>query len=96
MDFTLGRTAIQRSAMEKSTFTREYRIFCRELKAARERTHVTQSDLARRLKETQSEISKFERGERRLDIVQLRRWCRALDISFPEFVASLEEALGRR
>jgi transcriptional regulator with XRE-family HTH domain len=82
--------------MEKSTFTREYRVFCRELKAARERACVTQADLARRLKETQSEISKFERGERRLDIVQLRRWCGALGVSFPDFVATLEKAFPRR
>jgi transcriptional regulator with XRE-family HTH domain len=96
LDFTLGRTATQRSAMEKSTITRDYRVFCRQLKAARERTHITQSELARRLKETQSEISKFERGERRLDIVQLRRWCRALEMSLSDFVAMFENALRGR
>jgi transcriptional regulator with XRE-family HTH domain len=82
--------------MEKSTFTREYKTLCRELKVARERASVTQSELAHRLKETQSEISKFERGERRLDVIQLRRWCRALGISLVEFVESLEEMLSKR
>jgi transcriptional regulator with XRE-family HTH domain len=82
--------------MEKSTFTREYKILCRELIAARARMGLTQSDLAGRLKETQSEISKFERGERRLDVVQLRRWCRAMGIPLPEFVASFEAALSRK
>ncbi len=48
--------------MEKSTFTREYRVLCRQLQVARTSAGVTQLELAKRLKETQSEISKFERG----------------------------------
>jgi transcriptional regulator with XRE-family HTH domain len=82
--------------MEKSTFTREYRILCSLLKGARLGSGVTQADLAKTLRETQSEISKFERGERRLDLVQLRRWCRALGIALPDFVASFEAALSQR
>lgn len=82
--------------MEKSTFTREYRIFCQQLKATRVRAGVTQLDLAKRLRETQSEISKFERGERRLDLVQLRKWCRAIDIGLADFVDSFEAALVRK
>jgi transcriptional regulator with XRE-family HTH domain len=81
--------------MEKSTFTHEYRVFCRVLKECRGRASITQAELARKLKETQSEISKFERGERRLDLVQLRRWCRALGISLSEFVALFEAGLPR-
>jgi len=81
--------------MEKSPFTNEYKALCRLLKAARDDADVTQAELAKRLRETQSEISKFERGERRLDVVQLRRWCLALGIRLPDFVASYEKALQR-
>ncbi len=82
--------------MEKSTFTRDYKVLCSVLREARGRVGMTQVDLADRLRETQSEISKFERGERRLDVVQLRRWCRALGISLSDFVTSFENRLSRR
>ena len=82
--------------MEKSQFTREQKVLCRLLKAARETANVSQVELARRLKETQSEVSKFERGERRLDLVQLRTWCAALGIKLPEFVKSFDEAVLRK
>jgi transcriptional regulator with XRE-family HTH domain len=82
--------------MEKSLFTHDYKVFCRLLKAAREEAKVTQVELAKRLKESQSEVSKFERGERRLDVVQLRKWCRALGVELTEFVRSMDEALSRR
>jgi transcriptional regulator with XRE-family HTH domain len=57
---------------------------------------MTQGNLAEKLKETQSEISKFERGERRLDLIQLRRWCRALGVPLADFVTSFEAALSRK
>ncbi len=82
--------------MEKSTFTRDYKILCRELRNARSKKGLTQIELAARLKETQSEISKFERGERRLDLVQLRRWCQALGISLRDFVITYESAMSRK
>jgi transcriptional regulator with XRE-family HTH domain len=81
--------------MEKSPFTHEYKTLCRLLKAERENADVTQVELAKRLKETQSEISKFERGERRLDVVQLRRWCQALGVGLSDFVKSYENSLRR-
>jgi transcriptional regulator with XRE-family HTH domain len=81
--------------MEKSPFTHEYRVLCRLLKAARESVGMTQVELAKRLKETQSEISKFERGQRRLDVVQLRRWCQALGVGLSDFVTSFENSLRR-
>lgn len=82
--------------MEKSTFTADYRVLCRLLTEARKNSGVTQVELARRLKETQSEVSKYERGERRLDLVQLRQWCKALKIDLLGFVRSFEETVSRK
>lgn len=79
--------------MSKSTFTAEYRCFTRLLRATRERAGVTQVDLAKRLKQTQSYVSKVERGERRLDLVQLKWWCTALGTSVAAFVREFERAL---
>jgi transcriptional regulator with XRE-family HTH domain len=75
--------------MLKSRTRREYAAFLRHLREVRERTRVTQVELARRLKSTQSFVSKCERGERRLDVVELRLWCEALGVSLPAFMADL-------
>jgi len=63
------------------------------LREARERTGLTQEQIAERLETTQSIISKCERGERRLDVVELKAWCQALDISLPVFISEFEKAL---
>lgn len=82
--------------MEKSTFSREYRVLCRLLRRFREDAGMTQVDLAQALDETQSYISKCERGERRLDLVQLRAFCLALGRDLPSFVSSFEAALRKQ
>ena len=66
------------------------------LRATRERLGVTQEELADRLGETQSFVSKCERGERRLDIIELRTFCMALGWSLPKFVRDLNKALSER
>jgi transcriptional regulator with XRE-family HTH domain len=82
--------------MEKSSFTREYKVLCRLLRECREDHAITQVQLAERLGETQSEISKFERGERRLDLVQLYKWCQAIGVRASEFVRSFEDSIPKR
>jgi transcriptional regulator with XRE-family HTH domain len=54
---------------------------------------LRQVDLARRLGYPQSVVSKYEGGERRLDILELRRVCLAVGISLEEFVRKLEDML---
>lgn len=53
---------------------------------------LTQADLARRLNKPQSYISKYESGERRLDIIELEEVCIAVGNSLSAFSKSLEEA----
>jgi transcriptional regulator with XRE-family HTH domain len=78
--------------MEKSTFTREYAALCRLLRETRERADMTQVELAEKIGETQSYVSKVERGERRLDLVQLQAFCRAMKVTLGTFVAEFEAA----
>jgi transcriptional regulator with XRE-family HTH domain len=82
--------------MEKSTFTREYAVLLKLLRETRRAAGVTQVQLAERVNETQSHFSKMERGEVRLDVIQLRTVCHALGTTLPAFVANLEERLGKR
>ena len=59
----------------KSQHTREYDRFVAALRAARERAGLTQSDVAKKLRTYASFVSKCEAGERRLDVVELKRLC---------------------
>jgi transcriptional regulator with XRE-family HTH domain len=81
--------------MEKSIHTPEYRTLLRLLREARERAGVTQVELAERLEQTQSFVSKVEQGDRRLDLVQLRTILAELGVSLPDFVARFEDGVRR-
>ena len=80
--------------MDKSPFSKEYKIFIELLKEQRMQAGVTQSDLAGALQEKQSFISKCERGERRLDIIELHNFCNAIGLSLTVFTKELEKRLS--
>jgi transcriptional regulator with XRE-family HTH domain len=63
------------------------------LKSLRLDAGLRQADLAERLGQPQSFVSKFESGERRLDILELRHVCKAIGVSLERFAAKLEESL---
>jgi transcriptional regulator with XRE-family HTH domain len=79
--------------MEKSPFSKEYKLFLVNLRNARKKAQLTQEQLAALLGETQSFISKVERGERRLDVLELRVFCRALKVPFSNFIIKLHRAI---
>lgn len=79
--------------MEKSIFTHEYRVLVDMLRETRRGACITQVELGENLGETQSVVSKWERGERRLDVVQLRKICEALGTTLPAFVRRYEKRL---
>jgi transcriptional regulator with XRE-family HTH domain len=79
--------------MEKSVSSRDYSLFLAYLRDARKKAGLTQGQLAELLGETQSFVSKCERGERRLDIVEVRTFCLALSVPFPSFATQLDTLL---
>ncbi len=81
--------------MEKSISSKQYKLFLRELRKARRDAGVTQVELAKRLNATQTFVSKCERGERRIDVVELREFCSAIEISFSDFAKALDRQLKR-
>ncbi|MHB8347378.1 MAG: helix-turn-helix domain-containing protein [Acidiferrobacterales bacterium] len=76
--------------MQKSIGSRQYAHFLDCLRQVREAAGLTQEDLAVRLGETQSFVSKCERGERRMDLVELREFCKAMGITLEKFVRRFE------
>lgn len=80
--------------VEKTIFTPEFRELLVLLKEIRQKNGVTQFDLAEALGTTQSVISKYERGERRIDLIQLRDFCNAIGTTLPKFVREFERRIG--
>ena len=54
---------------------------------------LTQSELASRLSRDQTFVSKYESGERRLDILELREVCQAIGTDFVTFIRRLDKDL---
>jgi transcriptional regulator with XRE-family HTH domain len=65
------------------------------LRQIRLEAKLRQVDLADKLGRPQSFVSKYESGERRLDILELRQICKTVGISLVEFVQRLEDILSR-
>lgn len=63
----------------------------REIRLERD---LRQVDVAKKLGEPQSFVSKYESGERRLDFAEVQAVCDALGIKFNDFVNRLESRNG--
>ena len=78
--------------MNKSIYTDEYKIFSNLLKEYREKKSILQGQLAQKLETNQTQISRYEKGQVRLDFVQINHYLKAMDVSLQEFI---EEYLNR-
>lgn len=78
--------------MEKSIFSPEQNRLQRLLRQIRRGAGLRQEDLADRLGKPQSFVSKYETGERRLDLIELGEICGAVGITLVELVRRFEEA----
>ena len=81
--------------MQKSVFSHEQVVLQDLLRQIRQEAGLRQADLASLLGKPQPFVSRFESGEKLLDLPELRQVCNALGISLPEFVRRYEEALLR-
>jgi transcriptional regulator with XRE-family HTH domain len=79
--------------MDKSIFTVEHKRLQELLRQIRLGAGLRQEDLAELLGKDQWFVSRYESGDRRLDLIELRRICQAVGISLGEFVTRFEESL---
>lgn len=75
--------------MTKSVFTSKYDQFRMLMVEARKMAGLSQQALAKRLARLQSYVSKYERGERRLDIIEFLEVSNAVGIDPVEFLRKL-------
>ena len=71
---------------------RDRKVFLRLLRRVRIEAKLTQAQLAKILGVTQARISKYEQGERRIDMLELKAVCDAIKLSLTEFARRFEEA----
>ena len=79
--------------MTRSVFSPAYRRLCDWLVEARRARGITQAQLAKVLGRPQSFISKYERGERRLDFVEVLEIAAALRADACDLIGELQHPI---
>jgi len=75
--------------MTESVYSEEYRRFTALLRSLRQEAGLTQTAVAESLGMPQSYVSKYESGERRLDVVETARVARVLNLDLVTLAARL-------
>ena len=81
--------------MPQSVFSRNYEIFLEHFRSARLQAG-TQEEIAKRIGQTQTFVSKCERGERRIDVIELMMFCKAFRVDAAEFILGLQRKMGQK
>lgn len=76
-----------RNIKEKELLLREYLV------EVRKGSDLTQEELAKKLNKPQSFVSKYESGERRLDVLELFEILESLDLDLPKAMRELTRRL---
>lgn len=79
---------------KKSVHQDAHAVLAQLLRELRQSSGMTQAELALALGRTQSQISDIESGGRRLDLVQLRDYCAALNTPLMTLVRRFELKLN--
>jgi transcriptional regulator with XRE-family HTH domain len=77
-------------AVPKSLFTRRHTQLRKLLTKARKDAGLTQVQLAHRLGRRQAYISRIERGERRIDVVEFLDLAHAIGFDAARFIADFD------
>ena len=79
--------------MQKSLSSAKQKSFLELLRQFREEAGLRQVDVAERLDQPQSFVSKYESGERRLDLLELELVCEACGTDLSLFVERYKASL---
>jgi transcriptional regulator with XRE-family HTH domain len=77
-------------SLRESLDSDNYKNIRRKLIILREKNSYTQRELAKKLSITQSYVSKVESGQRRLDVLELKKYLKVLNYSIDQFLSELD------
>lgn len=80
----------------KSLNSDAHQKLCALLAEARSQVPMVQAELSERLGRPQSFVSKYERGERRLDVVEFLEVCRGLGVDPHAIIQQVEQAMPKK
>ena len=80
----------------RSIYTVEHQRLVALLRELRENAGLRQADVAKRLRRPQSFVSKYEAGQRRLDLVELSQLAGVFGLSLFDLVEQFEATRPRR
>jgi len=81
--------------VRKNTLSPNHQQLCALLREVRREAGLTQAQLAARIKRDQTFVSKYETGERMLDVLELREICLALGVPMAAFIRRLERRISK-
>ena len=80
--------------MTKDSDSRKYEVLQELLREKRTKAKLSQRQLAEKLGKPQSWVCRHEKGDLRLDYIELRAYLLALDTSIVGFVKNLESRIA--
>lgn len=83
-----------RAVMVKSLHSRQYLVFRELLTLAREDAGMTQVEVATKLSKPQSYVSKYESGDRRLDVTEFVQIADILSLDISDFLEQYRAKSG--
>jgi len=77
---------INNANMSESIYSKDHKYLIQQLKKARREAGLDQNEVAKALNRTQSYISKIESGQRKIDVVQLKKFAKIYKKDFKYFI----------
>ena len=93
--FGLNLFWVNTEQMTHSVHSKEYRKLCNLLVASRKSAGLSQAALASRLNTVQTYVSKYERGERRIDVIELISIAKALNLDIVALVTEINASVDK-
>ena len=91
--FAYSSTYSYNVRVRKSIHTPQNKRLLSLLRELRTEDGLTQADFTARIQKDQTFVSKYESGERRLDVLEVREICIAVGVSLTRFARRLEKEL---
>lgn len=89
----IGQYAHITYEMKKDIYIAQRDCLVGLLRELRIEAGLTQIDLAARIEKHQNYVSRYESGQRKLDVLEVREICQAIGITLEDFAKRLESAL---